>query len=110
MPDHPVPKTEAEKQAARTALAKARELVDAGTTSQDAATFSCVDCLRWRGWVLAVLEGRESAWRAMSTPGQAARLTRKTHGDHARETCLARAEAADTEADAAYWNEVASLL
>ena len=98
MPDYRFPETPAEKQAAREALAKARQLIDSGNSEVDAAGFATLACPEWEPLVSAILEGRESHWRVISTPTQAAETTRRTYGSRARQQCLARAERADTDA------------
>ena len=110
MPERPVPKTKAEKKSARAALSTARKLRAAGTTDEDAAGFASLDCLQWRGWVLAVLKGERSILRDITPPDQAALITRQTHGSRAKTQALRRAACANSEADAAFWREVAELL
>jgi hypothetical protein len=53
---YPIPETWLEKEVARLALEKARQLVAGGKTPEDAANMACPGAWReWRGWVLTRL-------------------------------------------------------
>lgn len=107
-----IPVIPIDKEVARLCLQDARNLVADGHSPEEAATLACHGAwLEWRPWVLAILEGRRSVIRDLiTTPEEAAAVTRRTYGDRAQGEALRRAEESEAPADAEFWREVADLL
>ena len=110
--DHNFPTTWLDKAIARLALGRARELVAAGLSPEEAARLACRGAgAQWRQWVGAVLSGERSILRDIITsPQEAAEVIGQVYKAGAKAEALRRAEKAESEADAEFWREVAALL
>ena len=110
--DYKFPTTWLDKEIARLALGRARELVAAGLSPEEAATLACRGAgAQWRQWVGAVLSGERSILRDIITsPQEAAEVIGQAYKAGAKAEALRRAEKAKSEADAQFWRDAAAML